>query len=432
MPDPQQGQPDPWEEAAKQFKPQGGPAPATTTANEDWKIWQPTQGAAPQYGKGLGIDPHAMPHTLGQLGHEGVKALSNIGAGGLGLLSDIGRATPPGVALDAYHEQPTIYEDAFKAIQHPWDTLKSMGHGAQEHPLETAEQMVGGAGVGAAAELSGAGLKNLRPTPSPDVVPPSEMAARKLSQAVLPATKDATGFIQAADKEVPNVLAYAREQKNPLNTQLEFSKAAQGSAQQARDFYEKQVLEPNDKMVETTGTGFGRQTGEGPKTYAKLSDIDKRVVEINKQLDKPSLNVDDQRRALASKTELQQEARSLTQLLHQHLSDATGIPPEGIADLRQRVGRSYELAHDTDAAVTARMQGEGQSKLGDLPLSKIPARLVEMVRGGPTAIADRQFQRAIKGYPGEAQPLPGLRPIVPSPANRIDSLVQDIRNRRTQ
>jgi hypothetical protein len=252
----------------------------------------------------------------------------------------------------------------------------------------------------------------VKPRPSPDIVSPAEMASRRLAQTVLPATKDAGNFIAAAPHEVPNILDFAKRSNNPMKTQLEFAKAAQGSAQEARDFYENQILKPNDKLVKTTGTGFGDQSHEGPDTYAKLSDIDKRVVEINKQLDKPTLNVDDARRALASKNGLQAEAAKLRDILHRNLSEATGLSPDDIAAIRQRVGRSYELSNDTLAAVTQRMQGEGRAEQGPLHLSQIPSQILNFARGGPQAIADRSFQRAIRKFPGEAQPLPVLKNIV--------------------
>jgi hypothetical protein len=233
-----------------------------------------------------------------------------------------------------------------------------------------------------------------------------------LAQAVLPATKDASNFVQAAQEEVPNVLDYAQKTGNPLNTQLEFSKAAQGYAQEVRDIYEKQILAPNDKMV-ATGTDFGRTQGEGPAKYAMLSDIDKRITAINKQLDAPALNADDARRALASKSDLQAEAAKLRTVLHNNLAQATGLDPEDIANIRQRVGRSYELANDTNAAVTARMQAEGKTDMGPIHLSQIPSQAISLARGGITAIADRAFQRAIANFPGAAESLPEIESVPP-------------------
>ena len=353
--------------------------------------------------------------------HGGVGDILRGAGAGIKSLFDI-----PGQIKNAYQTLKTAmpaYTNV-NGIPIPIPSSSVMETGTQgiqeiaKHPYFSVGEIAGPVALGAAF---GGGIKGaakvsdiLRPTSSPDIVMPGEMAARKLSAAVLPATKVASSFIKAAPDEVPNILAHAKETGNPLKTQLEFSKAAEGNAQNARNFYENQVLKPNDKMVRTSGTGFGRQTGEGPDTYASLTDIDKRIVDINKQLDKPTLNADDARKALATKTDLQTEAGKLRDLLHTHLSQATGIAPEDIANLRERVGRSYELAHDTDAAVTARMQAAGKADQGPLHLSQIPGRMLEAVWGGPVAIADRQFQRAVRNFPGEAQPLPTVNPPAPS------------------
>jgi hypothetical protein len=424
--------PDPWEEAAKNFKgaPKEGNAPAATSAsNDDWKVWQQpgaTEASKPSRLETIrkGIDKASETEPI-----AGIKSAANdLGAGTTrvmlnpfahplqtlkGVANSMGAAMGNPDAINNVARSGADFVNQFR--QNPG------GESVAAVP-QAVMAAAGGGEAEAIPEATGESAlqrMNLRPAPSESIVPPSEMAARKLSQAVLPATKDASGFIKAADKEVPNVLDYARQQGNPLKTQLEFSKAAGGHAQNVRDFYENQVLGPNDRLVETTGTGFGQQTGEGPKTYAKLSEIDKRITSINKQLDAPTLNTDDARRALATKEGLQNEASSLRPILHQHLGEATGLAPDAIENLRQRVGRSYELANDTDAAVTQRMQGEGRSRLGELPLSKLPARLLETLRGGPTAIADRGFQRAIKDYPGQPEPLPTI-----NPQGRADQFVQ--------
>lgn len=266
----------------------------------------------------------------------------------------------------------------------------------------------------------------IRPSTSPSVVPRTEMAARNLAAAVLPATKDASDFIKAAAQEMPNVLDYAKRTGNPLNTQLEFSKAAQGYAQEVRGVYENSILGPTaSKLVKTTGTGFGRQMGEGPDTYATLGDIDKQIVAINKQLDAPALNADDARRALASKQDLQKQASGLKDILHSNLAETTGLTPNQVADVRQRVGRSYELANDTDAAVTARMQAAAKADLAPLKPTQLPTMAFnKFIRGGPVSVADRAFQSAVQQFPGEATPIPAVTAPAPMPTAPIDRLQQ--------
>ena len=342
--------------------------------------------------------------------------LSNIGAYGINALTH-----PEQLVTGAIMGSPPVqaYTAIRDAIKHYQGQPNATDQEAQ-HPAQTVENAIGTAGALGGPELAGEGVgavrSYLRPTPSPSIVPRTEMAARNLAAAVLPAGKDAPNFIQAAQQEVPNILDYAKRTGNPLNTQLEFSKAAQGYAQEVRGVYENGILGPNaNNAVKTTGTGFGARSGEGPDTYATLGDIDKRVTAINQQLDAPAMNADDARRALASKTDLQTEASKLRDILHQNLSQATGIEPEDIANIRQRVGRSYELANDVNAAVTQRMQAQGKAEMAPISLHQIPGRAIQVVQGGMVPVADRAFQRAIANFPGQPQGLPTPTPPAPIP-----------------
>lgn len=417
--------PDKWAQYAAPAEPQGGDKWAQYAQTDTPPpVHQPSLsdmvGTTQQaFDKAITPEPHGT--RPGVMGNLETGAL-NVGKGLLSLASPL--VHPQKTFEDAARGLPPIA--AFQDVQHlidpskPGSIYQEQAQGAAEHPLESGEEFGGQMLGGKMLSAGSTGLRNLRPTPSSDIVPAPEMAARRLSQAILPATKDASNFIGAAPQEVPNILDYARRTNNPLKTQLEFSKAAEGHAREVRDFYENKILKPNDDLLKTTGSGFGDRSGEGPDTYAKASAIDRRIVEINKQLDKPTLNVDDQRRALASKGDLQSEASRLRDILHQHLSQATGLQPGQIADIRQQVGRSYELANDTNAAVTGRMQGEGGAALKDFKMSEIPSKILNFARGGPTAIADRAFQRSIRNFPGEAQGLPAINPPAPivSPPQR--------------
>lgn len=313
--------------------------------------------------------------------------------------------------------------------------VQQVYQGLQTNPGVVGPQMAGQALVAdpmaeAGSEIAGrlgAGIKGgagavydyARPSPSPAIVGDTEMAARNLAKAVLPATKDAQSFIKAAQQEMPNVIQYAKETGNPLKTQLEFSKAAAGHAQNVRNFYDSQILGPNDKVVSVAGSGYeGPTVGEGQN--APLSAIDKRLTAINDELSGSysKMNVGDVRTSLASKGALQREAFNLRQILHKQLSDATGLTPSQIGDIRQQVGRSYELANDTDAAVTARMQSEGKGGMKEMNFYQLPGRIMENIEGGPTAIADRAFQNAIENYPGESTPLPQIQAPAPKISTR--------------
>jgi len=381
-----------------------------------------------------------------QVGGQAIKALANTAAHPID--SVVGAAKLAGKAFtgDAYGAGQDIVAPVMQKYQQDkaqgGNALALENLGGQAVGAVEGGRMLGAAGEKVAPAVSDAtqGVAQkvqawARPASSPSVVPRTEMAARNLSAAVLPATKDSSSFIKAAQQEVPNVLDYAKRTGNPLNTQLEFSKAAEGHAQEVRNLYEKEILGPVEtKLVKTTGTGFGSRMQEGPDTYATLGDIDKRIVDLNKQLDAPALNSDDARRALASKTELKAEANGLKDILHQNLAESSGLKPEQIADVRQRVGRSYELANDTNAAVTARMQAEGKTDMGPIHMSQLPSRALEFARGGTVNIADRAFQRAIANFPGQASRLPEVSQPAPIPApaslDRLEQLLSTARKQQ--
>jgi hypothetical protein len=367
---------------------------------------------------------HKMPRSIGDVGKEAGRSLANIGSGFFGAiahpLDTIGGIAKTG--LDAAQSNlPALASD-----------FQPMVQSLMTHPLETVENGIGGgiatAGAGEGLGSLAAKVPNLsqvfRPTSSPDIVPPGEMAARNLAKAIGIEPARTPSFIKAAPLEVPNALKYAQETGNPLKTRLEFVKALKGTADQPYSQYMNEILTPNDKLVDTTGTGFGEKTGEGPRTAAKLSDINNRVIAINKELGPANkgLNAQDVRSKLAGEADILREHDLLTDILHKNLAQATGLQPEDIANLRQRAGRAGEMANSTDAAVTGGMQAEGNvPSRPPLKFSEIPSKVWEGLQGGRSAIADRAFQRAIKGFPGEAQPLPQITmqpQAVPAPSRR--------------
>jgi hypothetical protein len=320
-----------------------------------------------------------------------------------------------GMPATAATGNPTVDAQNAEAISGARSDAADQGVQMALHPANTAGQLAGsyllGRGLAKIPEAVSA-VSNFRPSPNPSIVPPEEMAARNLTNAINPAPQRASQYIQAAQREVPNVIDYANRTGNPLNTQLEFSKAAEGNAKEARTHYEDNILGPNADQRVTAPEGYGGKSytpgGENPTTTTSLGDIDDRIVAINKELDKPRLNASDNRTALASEAELQAEKSQLTDMLHRSLADLTGLQPEDIANLRQRVGRSYELANDTNAAVTGRGLQEGKpgSLIHGLGAGQLAMKAVDLARGGPTAVADRSFQRAIANFPGQAEPLP--------------------------
>lgn len=283
--------------------------------------------------------------------------------------------------------------------------------GLDTNALPQIEGQLGSAATGAAAEFipsmlfKGAGktLEWLRPKPDPAIVPMIEQASRKLTNAINPNPAEANQFIENASKRVPDILEYANRTGNPLKTRLEFYKAAQGAADEIKQYYRANLLDPvADKPVSIAGTGYaGKTIGEG--NNATLGDIDERLAQINEQL-KPSYR---QRNAglvgskLASEEDLNAEANALRPLLYKNLSKYSGMMPEAIGEIRSTFGSLGHLADATNEAVTGRSLAAAKSSesgIGNLSPGAMVGKVIDAARGKTDAIADRTFQRALGNF----------------------------------
>lgn len=417
-------------------------APASAPKDDPWGV--ASVGAAPPSDwrdrlKAKIMDPSNVPDTgwrggIEKFGQRAANSLTSTLDHPLDTLGSMAEATPAGAVFDLATGRPNATQQQASALV----------HGAINDPVGTAGDLAGGLAAGevagpavggalnaavrtgrAAGDLAGgvaSAARNFRPTPAPHIVPPEETAAIDLTNAIGPEAKRIPDYRKAAQVEVPNILDYAKRTNNPLRTKIEFSKAAEGNAIESANHYNQNVLGPNAEHRETVPTTSGvnkyQPSGENPPPpTASLGDINQRIIQINKELSKPKLNAGDARTAMASDQDLIGEHRALTDILHRSLSNLTGIDPADIADLRQRVGRSREIANDTRATVDK--TGVDEAKPGEIPIHKtgIISKAVNAARGGETAIGDRAFQRAIQNYPGQANPLPqvtGPRPQAPT------------------
>jgi hypothetical protein len=267
------------------------------------------------------------------------------------------------------------------------------------------------AGLGAASEFipsmlfkgAGKALDWLRPQSSPDVVPMIEQASRKLTNAINPNPAEANQFIANATKRVPDILEYAQRTGNPLNTRLEFSKAAQGASDEIKQYYRTNLLDPvANKQVSIAGTGYsGATVGEG--NNATLGAIDSRLADINQQL-KPSYR---QRNAglvgskLASEEDLKSEGDALRGILYNSLSKYSGMTPEAIGEIRSTFGSLGHLADATDEAVTGRSLAAAKSTeagIGSVSTGALIGKTADAIRGKTDAISDRMFQRSLQNF----------------------------------
>jgi len=147
--------PDPWEEAAKQFKgaaPQGGQPQSATAPNEDWKMWagsdQPQAeqpGFLESLGDTFGINPKNTAQQLSEHPIRSiieqqppVQALEGIYSGGKRILGELGDAyhsaregNVPGAAAHAIQAIPFIGE-GIKRGSEQMGPFNGMGEGIKE------------------------------------------------------------------------------------------------------------------------------------------------------------------------------------------------------------------------------------------------------------------------------------------------------------
>jgi hypothetical protein len=208
----------------------------------------------------------------------------------------------------------------------------------------------------------------------------------------------------------------------PLNTQNDYVTAAGGAAEEAKNHFKGKLLGPiENETVSTTGSGFrGANAGEGQT--ATLGEINKRITKINDELRSAyaKREAGQTREALANEPELKAEQEALSDILHKEVAKRTGLTPEQVGGLRQRYGKMYSIADQTEAAINQRQSSAGKAIEGrrDIPTSAagISAELFNrVVRGGPEGIADKQFGKALpqtRGIP--ISELPEPTPVAPS------------------
>jgi hypothetical protein len=254
-----------------------------------------------------------------------------------------------------------------------------------------------GAGLSERAGTSMAEAKN-----SQETQPPHEVAARNLAKAVNPQIAEWPSYMRANADEGGNVVAYAMEHNRPLHTQLDYAKAARSAADETRDVYRKQILEPvGNDIVSVAGTNYkGPRISEGQD--ATLNAVDRRITQINKELSPGYIKTETGKvmTAIANEAELDAERSALTHVLYKELAIRTGIDPEKIAAVRQRFGKMYTIADQTEAAVNQRESTVSRQKEGrrDVPLTATSATIEgfnRVARGGPEGIADRAFRKAL-------------------------------------
>lgn len=309
---------------------------------------------------------------------------------------------------------------------------------AGQHLPYDAGQFVGGAALG---EVGGAGLRSSIPVaraigrtisgaadstseafgnatqklyPRSKNIDPAESGARDLAKALVVPTIAAKSFVNAATSEAGNILGYAKRTGLPINSTLDFAKAAEGAAREVQDFYSKEVLGPNaDVQVSVPGDYRGPKIGEGNR--ATLAAVENRVNAINQELSPNyrKATAMQQNAANVSDADLIAEKRALTSVLHDKLGDLNGVEPEEIAALRQRAGKLRTIADEATLSanqdtVSAGKQARGRSDIPTGTKMGLIERGIQELRGGPEIIGNRAVNSALKKVVPTDTPLPEL------------------------
>jgi hypothetical protein len=422
---------DPWEAAAKS---NGSSPAAAATAPEKPGILDRADEAitstlAPNpanYSSAIKTNAIEAPKTLGREVYSGAKSI--LGAPGAIYHAITDKPTPEETGLSP--EQLPIYRMGIKPVANAIQDYSS-GKVTPDAALENAPEAIGqGAGTVVGSKIAetigpkaiGAAGEAISRKPIP-IAP--EDAARGLTKAVNPSVNEWPNYIKANAEEAGNIKAFAEKNNLPLKTQLDWAKAAKGAADETNGYFKEKVLGPHaNETVSTTGTGFkGKASGEGQT--ATLAEVNKRIGDINDELRSAyqKREVGQTREALANEPELKAEQKALADILHKELAQRTGLTPEQIGGIRQRFGRMYSVADQTEAAVNQRQSSAGKANEGrrDVPVSVAGVGVDlfnRVVRGGPEGIANRGFVRALdktKAIP--VTDLPEVQP--PTPASAI-------------
>lgn len=395
-----QTQPDPWEQAAKNFKaqPQGESAPS---GNEDWKLWQ--ENGSPQSGYDTQsrfdeltkMEPHGTTHTGNKMADNAITAASNFGSGVIGL------ATP------LVHPIQTM-----QALAHPIESLKNLSNALQgPNSAETIEQGIPGllmALRGSTAELPKIGKYQS------SIVPAAEANAERLAKAILPQEGITPNHIRSIMAEAPHVREYAMRTSNPLRTIPEGIKAAEGVAQEGLQHYRTNFADPfsNERISMSSVPEYqGPVGGEG--RYTTLGDIDKRISDINDVIRGATLRAKSGGAELTAleRQGLEGEAGKLRQILYRELSKRTGVPAEEIQNMREGYGGQYALKNALESGHYNRLTRSGMTAQGGgssiyPSKSGIIDRAITAIRGGPEAIANRQFRSRMAAFEPEPPKYP--------------------------
>ena len=282
--------------------------------------------------------------------------------------------------------------------------------------------------IDATAEAPGKIKDRLYPTSKS--LAPEQIAARKLSKALVVPVLAEPNFLNAATAEAGTIKAYAKANNLPINSTVDLANAAEATAKAVQEHFDKEILGPNAKEVVTAPTDYRGTKLNVEGSRATLGEINSRINAINAELS-PNYRQATQMKTNAanvSDADLISEKRKLTGLLHDKLADATGLEPEDIAALRQKAGKLRTIADEVNLSANTNTTAAGKAAMGrsDIPTGTkmgLVERGIQHIRGGPEVIGNRAVNAAMRniGPTDLILPNPRVNPAPPPLANPIQN-----------
>ena len=264
--------------------------------------------------------------------------------------------------------------------------------------------------AGEAAPVVGdvmAATADMPPAKLTSPVSPAELSARSINQAINPRVASAQNLIDALQAHAGDVTDYANRNGIGINGALDYSKAAQGAADEAYGQY-RSILDPNAAKTVPVPAEYQGALTRTPFSdsgrYANLGQLNSRLGDINNLKAAAFDKTTGQSTMTAlEKMGLDVEHAKIADILHNSLGDATGVSPEDIAGLRTKFGKLNTIADQTNASVNAKsgLQANINQGTRNVPLSTggAVAEAFNRLRGGPQAIADRALVKSIANSP---------------------------------
>lgn len=285
------------------------------------------------------------------------------------------------------------------------------------------------------------------PRSLPSLTTPEEAAADQFTKAVKPPKADAPAFAHDVERHFGDLTDYADRTNNPLKVSKDYVKAANGAGDEALAHYKQQILEPVGYRTQPVPPEYQGTMSESAPGTASLRDINSRVGNINaeeKLLRGSSGDLAARQRLLG----LGAEKAKLLDILHQSLSDLSGknadgspaITPEQVQALRQKGPSLKDIGDTINSTDYSRLVAPGMDTVAGSKLG-IGAQILNKLRGGPQAVADRAMGKVAKSAPMEATPLPvpGSTPTSLPPLNteylhlnNLEQTAQDSASTRAQ